>query len=287
MEVVRDISAARAAVGGARRAGRSIALVPTMGALHVAHVSLIEAARAREGAYVVVSIFVNPTQFGPGEDFAGYPRDERSDLRTCERVGVDLVFFPPVGEMYLVDARTTVHVSHLTETLCGPHRPGHFDGVTTIVAKLFNIVAPDVAYFGEKDAQQLAVIRRMTRDLNLPIEIVGCPTLREPGGLAVSSRNANLSDAERTHATALYRALCEARAEITGGERDPRRISATMRRVLGQSGQLNVDYASVVDSATMQPLRAIDGPVLIAVAARIGSTRLIDNIMVDPGARRE
>ena len=177
-----------------------------MGYLHAGHLSLVEAAR-RDGTFVVTSIFVNPTQFGPNEDYERYPRDTASDLRQCEDAGVELVFMPAVPDMYPPDAVTSVHVAGLTETLCGPCRPGHFDGVATVVAKLFNIVQPDRAYFGRKDAQQLAVLRRMTRDLDMPIEIIGCPIVREPDGLAMSSRNVLLSDDERRRALALHRAL--------------------------------------------------------------------------------
>ena len=281
MEVTRDIASTRRTLAAVRQAGRRVALVPTMGALHAGHVSLMEAAR-RDGGYVVVSIFVNPTQFGAGEDFQRYPRDEAGDLRTCERVGVDLVFIPPVAEMYAPDAATTVHVARLTDTLCGPHRPGHFDGVATVVTKLFNIVQPDAAYFGQKDAQQLAVIRRMVRDLDLPIEIIACPTVREADGLALSSRNAYLSPGERVQARCLYRALCAARRLVEGGQRDARRIEEAMRRSIEESGPAVIDYVSVVDPLTMQPVERIERRVLLALAVRIGMTRLIDNLLVDP-----
>lgn len=252
-----------------------------MGALHAGHLSLIEAAK-RDGTFVAVSIFVNPTQFGPNEDLEAYPRDEAGDLAACERMGVDLVFIPAVGEMYASAAATKVHVSGLTETLCGAHRPVHFDGVTTIVTKLFNIIQPDAAYFGQKDAQQLAVIRRMTRDLDLPIEIVGCPTVREPDGLAVSSRNAYLDPAQREQATCLCRALNEAQARIEGGETDPAVVIGALRQIVDQAGPAVVDYISVVDPESMQPVPRIERPVLVAMAVRIGSTRLIDNLQVDP-----
>ncbi len=255
-----------------------------MGALHTAHVSLMEAAQ-RDGGYLVVSIFVNPTQFAPGEDFERYPRDEASDLATCEEVGVDLVFMPAAEELYPPGSETTVHVAGLTETLCGPQRPGHFDGVTTVVAKLFNIVQPDAAYFGQKDAQQLAVIRRMVRDLNMPIEIVGCPTVREADGLAVSSRNAYLSEAQRVQARCLYQALCEVGSRIEGGETDAAAIVRAMRQIIADAGPVQIEYISVVDPEAMQPVERIERPVLIALAVRIGSTRLIDNVQVDPGGR--
>ena len=282
MIVARTIAATRAAVAAGRRAGRTIGFVPTMGALHRGHVALIEAAR-HDGTYVVVSIFVNPTQFGPNEDYARYPRDEASDLRQCEQAGVELVFMPLVDEMYRPDAVTTVHVARLTDTLCGPCRPGHFDGVATVVLKLLNIVQPDRAYFGQKDAQQLAVIRRMARDLDRPVEIVGCPTVREPDGLALSSRNQMLAPDERRRATALYRALCAARERICGGERDPQVVLNAMRAIIDQAGPARIEYVSVVDPDSMQPVDRIERAVLVALAVRIGPTRLIDNLLVDPG----
>jgi len=281
MEVTREIPSARRVLAETRRSGRRIAFVPTMGALHVAHVSLMEAAR-RDGGYLVVSIFVNPTPFAPEGDFERYPRDEAADLEVCRKAGVDLVFMPPTEAMYRPDAVTTVHVTRLTNTLCGPCRPGHFDGVALVVAKLFNIVQPDVAYFGEKDFQQLAVIRGMVRDLDMPIEIVGCPTIREPDGLAVSSRNAYLSDAQRRQATSLYHSLCEARTRIQAGARDPVKVTDQMRRIIEEAGPANVDYISVVDPDSMQPVQRIDKPVLIALAVHVGPARLIDNLLVDP-----
>lgn len=281
MQVTRDIAETRRIIAAARGAGRSIGLVPTMGALHAGHLSLVEAAR-RDRTFVVVSIFVNPTQFGPQEDFARYPRDETGDLRKCEDAGVELVFAPTADEMYAPDAVTTVHVGRLTETLCGPCRPGHFDGVATVVAKLFNIVQPDRAYFGQKDAQQLAVIRRMTRDLNLPLEIVGCPTVREADGLALSSRNALLTPDERRRATALYRALCDARERILAHERDPAVVTAAMQRIVAAERPTRIDYLSLVDPETLQPVVSIEGPVLAALAVHFGRTRLIDNMLLAP-----
>jgi len=281
MKLTRDIPATREALAAARHGGRRIAFVPTMGALHAGHVSLLEAAR-RDGGYLVVSIFVNPTQFAPGEDFERYPRDEAGDLKICRQHGVDLVFIPTVADMYPPDAATTVHVARLTETLCGPHRPGHFDGVTTVVAKLFNIVQPDVAYFGEKDAQQRAVIRRMVRDLAITIEVVGCPTVRESDGLALSSRNAYLSPQERRQARCLYQALSAARARIERGESDPGAIVAEMRRIIDAAGPAHVDYIDIVDPDSLQPVPRIERRVLVALAVRIGTTRLIDNLQVDP-----
>mgnify|MGYP001336584999 CR=1 FL=1 len=281
MNVIGDIPGLRAAIAAARRAGRRIGFVPTMGYLHAGHLSLVEAAR-RDGTFVVVSIFVNPTQFGPHEDFERYPRDTAGDLRKCQEAGVELVFTPAVTEMYPPDAVTTLHVARLTDTLCGPCRPGHFDGVATIVAKLFNIVQPDVAYFGQKDAQQLAVIRRMVRDLDFPIEIVGCPIVREPDGLAMSSRNALLAPDERQRALGLYRALRAAQAAIVGGERAAAVIVSDIRRIVDEGRPTKIDYISVVDPETLQPVSCIEKPVLVALAVRIGSTRLIDNLVLGP-----
>ena len=284
MEITHEISSTRAAVAAARQAGRRIGLVPTMGALHEGHLSLVAAAR-RDDTYAVVSIFVNPTQFGPNEDFQSYPRDETGDLHLCEQAGADLVFVPAVEEMYRPEAVTHVRVARLTDGLCGAARPGHFDGVTTVCAKLFNIVQPDRAYFGQKDAQQLAVIRRMVHDLDMPLEIVGCPTVREPNGLAVSSRNRYLSAAQQEQATCLYRSLCAVAERIKAGERDAASAAAGLRRVIAESGPSDIDYIAVVDPDTMQPVERISGPVLLALAVRIGPARLIDNLLVDPAGR--
>lgn len=281
MKVTRNIPETRATIAAARAAGQTIGFVPTMGALHAAHLALVEAAR-HDQTYTVVSIFVNPTQFGPNEDFHRYPRDEDGDLEKCRQAGVDLVFIPPVHDMYASDAITTVHVARLTETLCGPHRPGHFDGVATVVAKLFNIVQPDRAYFGQKDAQQLAVIRRMTHDLNLPIQIVGCPTVREPDGLAMSSRNRYLTPDERKRALALSQALDEAKRLITNGETDPQRIEAQLRSRVERANPTRIDYISVVDAQSLQLPKRIERDVLVALAVWFGQTRLIDNTTIAP-----
>ncbi|MEP0846003.1 MAG: pantoate--beta-alanine ligase [Phycisphaerae bacterium] len=281
MEIARTIAEARAAVVAARARGARVGFVPTMGALHAGHLSLVERARL-DGGYVVVSIFVNPLQFGPGEDYERYPRDEPRDRRLCEESHVDLLFLPSSDEIYPSAAKITVRVRELSDTLCGPHRPGHFDGVATVVAKLFNIVQPDRAYFGEKDAQQLAIIRRMVVDLNFPLEIVGVPTVREADGLAMSSRNAYLSGDERRQARSLYVALSAARELVRGGERDVARIVAAMTRIVQDAGPVQIDYISVVDPETLSPLERIDAPALIALAVRIGRTRLIDNLRLDP-----
>jgi pantoate--beta-alanine ligase len=281
MHVVRTIADAREIVAAARQAGCTIGLVPTMGYLHDGHLALIQAA-LREGCWTAVSLFVNPTQFGPNEDFDAYPRDEQRDLALCRAAGVALVFAPAASEMYPPDAATTVQVAGLGDHLCGPWRPGHFDGVATVVAKLFSILPADRAYFGRKDAQQLAIIRRMVGDLNLPVEVVGCDTVREPDGLAMSSRNVRLSAAERRRATALYAALCRARDAIGAGERDVAALLAEMRRIVEAAQPTQIDYLSVVDPEHLKPVKYVAGPVLIAVAVRFGGTRLIDNLTVDP-----
>lgn len=283
MLVLREPSALRAAVAAARTAGRRIHFVPTMGALHAGHVSLVESALrpsapASVRPFVVVSIFVNPTQFGPNEDFARYPRDEPGDLAICREAGVEAVFLPTVADMYPAGAVTTVRVAKLTDTLCGPWRPGHFDGVATVVAKLFNLVQPDAAFFGEKDAQQLAVIRRMVRDLDFPIEIVGCPTVREPDGLALSSRNRYLSPDERTRALSLYAALRHAQQLVASGQRDAATIQRDMEAIIAAARPSQIDYVSIVDAETLQPIERIATPALAAVAVRFGRTRLIDNV---------
>lgn len=281
MRTVRDIDAIRQAVREARQEGRRVGFVPTMGALHAGHLSLVEVAK-RSSDFAVVSIFVNPTQFGPNEDFNRYPRDEARDTQLCADACVDVIFIPPVEAMYPPGALTRVCVTKLTDTLCGPHRPGHFDGVALIVAKLFNIVQPDVAFFGEKDAQQLAVIRRMTRDLDLPVEIVGCPTMREPDGLAMSSRNAYLSREQRQQALSLSAALFDARRRFEAGERDVKALERSMREMVERAGPATIDYISVVDAETLQPIENIERSVLAALAVRIGGTRLIDNVTLAP-----
>jgi len=280
MEIVETIAGVRRHVAQARRRALAVRLVPTMGALHAGHASLIEAAR-RGGGYVVVSIFVNPTQFGPNEDFDRYPRDLEADADLCRRLGVDLVFAPSAAEMYPRPNLTWVDVEKITEPLCGASRPGHFRGVATVCTKLFNIVQPDVAYFGQKDAQQAVVIRRMVADLNLPLEVVICPIVREPDGLAMSSRNRYLDGGQRRDATLLYQALCAARRRFDQGERAVDRLTETMREVLARSPAVDVEYAEIVDAETLEPLTTVDRRALAALAVRIGSTRLIDNTILD------
>ena len=264
-----------------RREGKVIGFVPTMGALHEGHLSLIRIARERADV-VVVSIFVNPTQFGPGEDYERYPRDLEGDLAKCREEGVDVVFAPEVRDMYPEGFSTFVEVQGLTEELCGKYRPGHFRGVTTVVAKLFNIVKPHFAVFGLKDAQQFFVIRRMVRDLNFDIEIVPGQTVREPDGLAMSSRNAYLSPEERRQAPALYRALLLARDMVLKeGVRDPEVVKEAVRRFIEREAPLaRLQYVEVVDTERIKPVKEIKGEVLIALAAFFGKARLIDNVIL-------
>jgi len=258
----------------------SVGLVPTMGYLHEGHVSLVRHARA-ESDHVVASIFVNPTQFGPQEDYQRYPRDPERDLRLLESEGTDVVFMPSAEDMYPAGFDTWVEVGpSLTDRLEGAARPGHLRGVTTVVAKLFEIVRPQRAYFGQKDAQQLAVVRRMAADLNTGVEVVGLPTMREPDGLAMSSRNAYLSPEERRSATVLWRSLCRARELFEGGERRAETIRAAMHSVLAEEPLAQVEYVSVADTETLQELERIAGAALVSLAVRMGRTRLIDNVLL-------
>jgi pantoate--beta-alanine ligase len=269
----------REAVADARAEGRSIGLVPTMGALHEGHLSLVRG--AVEGCdFVVVSIFVNPTQFGPDEDLDSYPRDLEGDAAKVEELGADLVFAPSPNEMYAPNACTTVSVDVLTEGLCGAHRPGHFDGVTTVVCKLLNIVTPDRAYFGRKDYQQLTVIRRMVRDLDMPVEVIGLPTVREEDGLALSSRNEYLSERERAAAPKLHEAL-EAGAEAARDGATGAEVERLVATQLGEEPLFDLQYVKAVDANTLQPLGDESGPMVIAAAAYLGDTRLIDNVAVE------
>jgi len=280
---VTTVDDVRAACGTARAQGRRVGLVPTMGFFHEGHRSLMRAARA-DTDLVVVSLFVNPTQFGPTEDLAGYPRDLVGDAAVTESEGVDVLFAPEVAEMYPAGARTTVHVDGLTAGLCGATRAGHFDGVTTIVAKLFSIVGPCRAYFGRKDAQQLAVIRRMTADLDLPVEVVGCALVREHDGLAMSSRNSYLDAEERNAATILAASLYLASESIVAGQRDAEAIRGLIVDTVSRSPLVRLEYAEVVDAATLVPVDRIVGDTLVALAAHVGKARLIDNVTISfPG----
>ncbi|MBC8470641.1 MAG: pantoate--beta-alanine ligase [Planctomycetes bacterium] len=280
MEAAETIQSIRSLIKAARDSGKNIGLVPTMGALHVGHISLIEAAR-KKCDYVVVSIFVNPTQFVPGEDFEKYPRPLEDDLDICQKAGVDAVFAPAQGEMYPVENVTWVNVEKLTESLCGQFRPGHFQGVTTVCSKLFNIVAPDIAFFGQKDAQQAIVIRRMAADLNMSLSIVVCPTIRESNGLAVSSRNMYLSEEQKKDAANIYKSLQKCHRMIDTGVKDASEIIDEMRNILLKVPSIEIEYISIVDADTLQSIDHITGKVLIAVAVRIGRARLIDNILLD------
>jgi pantoate--beta-alanine ligase len=275
----------RALVSAARKASKKIGFVPTMGALHKGHIFLIDRC-VKNGSFVVVSIFVNPTQFSPREDLSKYPRPLKADLKICKNHGVDVVFVPSPEEMYGPGNLTWVNVEKLSNLLCGRFRLGHFRGVATVCAKLFNIVAPDVAYFGQKDAQQLIVIKRMVADLNFPLKIVACPTIREANGLALSSRNNYLSPQQKKDATGIYRSLQTARKMINAGVKNPKTITARMRKILSSADSLTgIDYISIVDAETLEDLRRIAGRALVAVAARFGHTRLIDNILVDARKR--
>jgi pantoate--beta-alanine ligase len=260
----------------ARARGERVAFVPTMGALHDGHVKLLREARPL-GQKLVLSIFVNPTQFGPNEDLARYPRDLPGDLAKAAGAGTDVAYVPEARDVYPAGFQTTVEVPELARGLCGPFRPGHFAGVATVVCKLFNVVRPDVAVFGEKDYQQLAIVRRMVADLDMGIEIVGIPTVREPDGLAMSSRNAYLSPQERARALSLSRALFAARDAAAGGARDGARLVADARAALDVD---RVDYVELVDADTLRPVTVIERPAVLAVAAFIGRTRLIDNVRV-------
>ena len=283
MITVTRVHELRTACDDARALGRRVALVPTMGYFHTGHRSLMRNARV-ENDFVVVSLFVNPLQFGPSEDLDAYPRDLAGDAAVAETEGVDLLFTPSADEMYPQAPRTTVHVEGLTAGLCGKARPTHFDGVTTVVAKLFSMVGPCRAYFGRKDAQQLAVVRRMAADLDLPVVVVGCPLVREPDGVAMSSRNAYLDADERRAASVLSRSLQEAARAITDGERDADAVHRLIAGLVATEPKVKLEYAEVVDAAVLEPITEIDGDVLIAVAAQVGRARLIDNMTVSIGS---
>lgn len=280
---VETVNEVRTHVAQAQSAGRRIGLVPTMGALHEGHLALVRASKA-QCDYTVVSIFVNPTQFGPNEDFGGYPNTLEADRQACENEGVDLLFAPTVGEMYPQPELTWVNVDRLGEYLCGASRPGHFQGVCTVVSKLFNIVQPDVAYFGQKDAQQLAILRRMAADLRFPVRIEACATVREPDGLAKSSRNRYLSQEQRQQARCLNEALARAEAMIAAGEVKADALVRAMRQVIDGCPDAEVDYISLVDAELLEPMTVLDREALLALAVRIGPARLIDNRLVRPAA---
>lgn len=276
MEILKKITEVKSLVKSWKAQGLSVGFVPTMGYLHEGHESLIRKAR-EENHKVVVSIFVNPIQFGPKEDLASYPRDLERDSQICKEAGADLIFAPAESEMYFEDFSSYVNVDGLTEFLCGASRPGHFRGVCTVVSKLFNIVSPERAYFGEKDAQQLAVIKRMVRDLNFDIEIIGCPIIREEDGLAKSSRNTYLAPEERKAALVLSKSLSLARKALEASERNGEAVKEIIVKEITSEPLARIDYVEIADSSSLKPVKVIEGPVLIALAVYIGKTKLIDN----------
>lgn len=284
MKICESIDEMRAARRNARRDGKIVGLVPTMGALHEGHLSLVRAAKARCD-WVVVSIFVNPLQFAPNEDLAKYPRDVDRDRDLLEKEGMDLIFAPSVEEMYPAGAVTYVTVEGLSDKLCGRSRPGHFRGVTTVVSKLFNIVAPDRAFFGQKDAAQSTIIQRMVRDLNMPVEIVICPIVREPDGLAMSSRNAYLDASQRKSALVLQRALAAVQEHFDRGERDVLALVGAGKQTFAREPSVRLDYFEIVDPKTLDPVSDLSRGGLVAVAAFVGKARLIDNIMLETEPR--
>ena len=278
MDIITTVEGVRKQVKEWRKEGLTVGLVPTMGYLHEGHKSLIDKAVA-ENDRVVVSVFVNPIQFGPSEDLASYPRDLERDVELCEKAGANVIFHPEDSEMYFDDFCTYVDMDDLTKGLCGKTRPTHFRGVCTVVSKLFHIVAPDRAYFGQKDAQQLAVIRRMVRDLNFDLEIVGCPIVREEDGLAKSSRNTYLNAEERKAAVVLHKGLTEGEKLLEAGEKDAAKVIAAVREVIEKEPLAKIDYVELVDWNTLKPVNAVEDTVLMAVAVYIGKTRLIDNVI--------
>jgi pantoate--beta-alanine ligase len=280
LKVFTKIEEMRAASRAARHNHRRAGLVPTMGALHEGHLSLVRAARAACDV-VAASIFVNPTQFGPNEDLSNYPRSFERDCELLEHERIDFLFFPSTEEMYRAGATTWVTVEELSHKLDGRSRPGHFRGVTTVVSKLFHVVEPHVAFFGQKDAAQLAIIRRMVRDLNFPVEIVACPIVREPDGLAMSSRNAYLNPAQRNQALVLHRSLLEIGQLIDAGERNAQKLLQAGRAEFSREPAVRLDYFEIVNPHTLDPVELISGGTLVAVAAYVGSTRLIDNILLE------
>lgn len=281
MDLVRAAAEMQGWARSQKGAKRRIGFVPTMGCLHAGHLSLVKLAR-QHADQVVVSIFVNPIQFLPGEDLSRYPRPFEQDMALCREVGVDVVFHPEEGRLYAPGHSVYVEETSLSRGLCGTSRPGHFRGVTTVVAKLFNIVLPDVAVFGQKDAQQARIIQKMVKDLDFPVEIILGPIVREPDGLAMSSRNRYLSQAERRDALCLSRALHEAGEAVTGGERSWNKVRAVMESVITSAQSARIDYIECVDNTSMEPVARLDRPVLVALAIWVGNTRLIDNAVICP-----
>jgi pantoate--beta-alanine ligase len=284
VEQYSTVRALREAVQSARRAGKAVGFVPTMGYLHAGHLALCAAAR-RENEFVVTSIFVNPLQFAPNEDFDRYPRDLVRDLGMLQTAGVDAVFTPSVTEMYPEATQTVVSVPALSQTLEGKTRPTHFQGVATVVLKLLQIVRPDTVYFGQKDGQQVAVVRRLVRDLSVPVTVRVVPTVREPDGLALSSRNVYLEGADRIRARRLSQSLSQARSLLEAGERSGPTVQAELERLLTEDPDIRLDYAAVVNADTLVPLSHIAGPTMLAVAAYVGPARLLDNLMLDVSER--
>lgn len=281
MRIIESISGLKAVIRAQKTAGKTIGFVPTMGYLHEGHMSLVRSSVA-ENDFTVMSIFVNPTQFGVNEDFDKYPRDFQGDSEKAEKAGVDVLFMPTVDEMYPTGYKTYVEVTgEITGKLCGKSRPGHFRGVTTVVAKLFNLVEPDKAYFGQKDAQQAAVIIKMAKELNMNVSIITCPIVREADGLAMSSRNVYLNREERKAALVLSKSLFEAEAAIRTGERNAEKVLAGILAKINGESLADIDYVAVVDAATLEDVRQIKGKVLLAMAVKFGKTRLIDNISVE------
>jgi pantoate--beta-alanine ligase len=279
MKIIQRTNDMRAFSRSSRKTGKRLGFVPTMGALHEGHLSLVRAAKA-QCDFVAASIFVNPTQFGPNEDFSKYPRTFERDCEALDKEGVSIVFAPVVEEMYPSGAVTYVTVEGLSEKLCGKSRPGHFRGVTTVVSKLFHIVEPDVAFFGQKDAAQVAIIRRMVRDLNIPVEIAACPIVREADGLAMSSRNAYLDSPQRKAALVLSRSLSEVQRVFAFGEKNALRLVQASQKIFAGEPSVRLDYLEIVDPENLEPLGKVDASALVAVAAFVGTTRLIDNVVL-------
>ena len=280
MDVVNSISGLRESVARVRAEGKTIGFVPTMGALHVGHASLIRAA-CEKCDYIVVSIFVNPTQFGPAEDYDKYPRDIEADAVLCQQSGADIIFAPAASEMYPEELITWVDVEKITDNLCGASRAGHFRGVTTVCAKLFNIVGADLAFFGQKDAQQAVVIKRMVADLNMPLEIVVCPTVRDADGLATSSRNKYLTENERKDALLINKSLLKCLHLVERGVVEAKTLESEIRKTLGISPDIAIEYVAITDAETLEAIDKITKNALVAIAVKIGGTRLIDNVLID------
>ncbi len=281
MIIAKTVKEAQKQLSTVKKAGKTVGLVPTMGALHAGHYSLIDQCR-RQSDFCCVSIFVNPTQFGPNEDLDNYPNTFEADCAGCKKIGADLIFAPNVSQMYPDQNLTWINVEKLTEQLCGDSRPIHFRGVCTVVAKLFNIIQPDYAWFGQKDAQQLAVIKRMVADLNFPVEIRQCPIVRENDGLAMSSRNKYLDAIERRQAVCLYKSLLKARDLFNDGMRESSHICNEIQNIINNESRGQIDYISIVDNELLTPVSTIQSAALLALAVYFGATRLIDNIILDP-----